>query len=214
MKKGDFIWASILVVIGVFLAVGTTREMFETATKTYPYIMGFFKFMVLATMGELLAIRIVTGDYKKPVGMVWKAIVWGFIGILITLMFNVFAGGVIAAMGKGLLPFEGNKFAFAFFTSAIMNLLFAPTFMGLHKYTDAYIELRYANGKAPSMKEVVGAIDFYGFISFVILKTIPLFWIPIHTITFLMPAEYRVIMAAGLSIVLGAILSFSAKSKR
>ncbi len=213
MKKGDIIWLSVIVAIGAFLAFGTTRELFEIATKSHPYIMGFFKFMILATMGELLAIRIVTGQYNKPVGMVWKAVVWGFIGVLITLMFNVFAGGVMSVMKKGLLPFAGSTFAFAFFTSAIMNLLFAPTFMGIHKYTDAYIELRYANGRSPSMREVVDAIDFYGFVSFVLLKTIPLFWIPIHTITFLLPAEYRVIMAAGLSIVLGAILSFSAKSK-
>ncbi len=214
MKKGDLLWFSVLVLFGAFLAVPSTRELFEMATMSHPYIMGFFKFMILASMGELLAIRIASGDYHKPVGMFWKAIVWGFIGVLITLMFKVFAGGVLSAMDKGLLPFKGSKFAFAFFTSAIMNLFFAPTFMGLHKYTDTFIELRYRDNKSPSMKEVVGAIDFYGFISFVLLKTIPFFWIPIHTITFLMPAEYRVIMAASLSIVLGAILSFSAKSKR
>ena len=43
--------------------------------------------------------------------------------------------------------------------------------------------------------------------SFTLLKTIPLFWIPAHTVTFMLPAEYQVIMAAALSIALGIMLS-------
>jgi len=38
-------------------------------------------------------------------------------------------------------------------------------------------------------------------------KTIPLFWIPAHTITFLLNPDYQVLFAAFLSIVLGAILA-------
>ena len=49
---------------------------------------------------------------------------------------------------------------------------------------------------------------------FVYKKTIPLFWIPAHTITFLLPAEYRILVAALLGIVLGVILGIaSLKSK-
>ncbi|MCX7905011.1 MAG: Mpv17/PMP22 family protein, partial [Caloramator sp.] len=51
------------------------------------------------------------------------------------------------------------------------------------------------------------------FISFVVLKTIPFFWIPAHTITFLLPSEYRVLMASFLSIALGAILSLAKRKK-
>lgn len=43
----------------------------------------------------------------------------------------------------------------------------------------------------------------------VLKKTIPLFWIPAHTLTFLLPSEYRVLFAALLGIVLGVILSFA-----
>ena len=52
-----------------------------------------------------------------------------------------------------------------------------------------------------------------GFVSFVLMKTIPIFWIPAHTITFLLPSEYRVLSAAFLSIALGAILAFAKKKK-
>jgi len=45
------------------------------------------------------------------------------------------------------------------------------------------------------------------------MKTIPMFWIPAHTITFLLPSEFRVLAAAFLSIALGAILAFAKKKK-
>jgi hypothetical protein len=64
------------------------------------------------------------------------------------------------------------------------------------------------------MRAVVDKIDFYGFISFVVLKTIPIFWIPAHTVTFLLPPEYRVLMAAFLSIALGGILAFAKRKPR
>jgi len=52
-----------------------------------------------------------------------------------------------------------------------------------------------------------------GFCDFVLLKTIPLFWIPAHTAVFLLPAEFRVVAAAFLSVALGGILAFAKKSR-
>jgi prepilin signal peptidase PulO-like enzyme (type II secretory pathway) len=48
----------------------------------------------------------------------------------------------------------------------------------------------------------------------VVLKTIPLFWIPVHTITFMLPPHYRVVIAAYLSIVLGVFLVYSNKKNQ
>jgi hypothetical protein len=45
--------------------------------------------------------------------------------------------------------------------------------------------------------------------SFVFKRTIPLFWIPAHTITFMLPDEYRVLFAAALGIALGVILAIA-----
>jgi hypothetical protein len=213
LKKGDFIWVAALAAIVAFMVVPATNEIFNDLTASMPYVMGFVKFAILATMGELMALRIVTGDYKKPAGLVWRMVIWGLIGMLITLMFNVFAGGVVSAQAKGYLPFEGNSFAFAFFTSTIMNLIFAPTFMAFHKYTDTFLDLKAERGGKISIKDITEAIDWYGFVSFVLMKTIPFFWIPAHTITFLLPGEYRVLVAAFLSIALGAILAFAKRKK-
>ncbi len=210
MKKGDIIWVALLIAVLFFMLSPLTNQTFEQVTLQFPYVMGFIKFAILATMGELLALRIAKGDYTKPAGFVWRVVIWGLIGVLITLMFKVFAGGVLYALDKGFLPFKGSSLAFAFFTSLLMNSFFAPTFMALHKHTDTYLELRHTNQHI-SLADVVAAIDWQNFISFVVLKTIPFFWIPAHTITFLLPAQYRVMVAALLSIALGLILSLSKK---
>ena len=213
MKKGDVVWIAALIGVIVFLILPTTHKAFIDVTTSYPYIAGFLKFAILATMGDLLAYRLVTSEWKIRKGFLFRAFIWGFLGIVIVLIFNIFGTGVANAMKAGLLPGEGYQLAFAFFTSTIMNLSFAPAMMGFHRITDTYADLKFIQGrKNLTLKKVSNEVDWDNFISFVVFKTIPLFWIPAHTITFLLPPEYRVLMAAFLSIALGAILSF-AKAK-
>jgi hypothetical protein len=214
MKKGDFLWALVLALLAAFIVMPATHEIFMTYTSAHPYISGFIKFGILATMGELLAIRIVSGNWKAPTGVIYRAIIWGFLGVVITLMFQIFGSGVKAAMSNGYLPGGSSTFAFAFFTSAIMNLTFAPTFMAFHRYTDTYIDMMYEGKKNIKVADVVSRIDWKGFVSFVICKTVPIFWIPAHTITFLLAPEYRVLLAAFLSLALGAILAFGKKNSK
>jgi hypothetical protein len=210
MRKGDFLWLLVLLAIAAFLVVPVTQDMFVASTKAHPYLIGFAKFFVLATMGELLALRIVTGGWVLPRALLQRAIIWGFLGMTIVLIFDVFAGGVMGALRKGLLPGADSRLAFAFFVSTIMNLTFAPAMMLTHRMTDTYLDLKY-EGKETAVADIVARIDWQGFVSFVLLKTIPCFWIPAHTITFLLPPEYRVLAAALLSIALGAILAFAKK---
>lgn len=214
MKKGDFLWIAALAAFLGFIIMPGTHEIFISITKSYPLLGGFIKFAYLATLGELLAIRIVSGEWKRPPAILWRAVIWGFLGSVITIIFQVYATGVTGALEVGMLPGKGSKIAFAFFTSALMNGLFAPTFMAFHRCTDTYLDLKYGEGiQKPSLKQVIDGIDWYGFISFVVMKTIPFFWIPAHTITFLLPAEYRILVAALLSIALGGILAFAKKKK-
>ncbi len=217
MKKKDLIWIGLLMIIGFLLTYPLTNEIYTATNRAHPYIMGFVKVSILATMGEVLALRIVSGDYKKPVGVIYKFIVWGFLGMGFVIAFELFANGVTGAMNKGLLPSAAPdttlaKLLFAFFTSTFMNLIFAPTFMTLHRLTDTFIDLgqgQFSKIKKVKLRAVTDKIDWYGFISFVVFKTIPLFWIPAHTITFLLPGDYRVLVAEFLSLVLGVILAYS-----
>ena len=220
MKSGDLIWLAALCAVSSVMVVPSTHEVFVSATKAHPYLMGFVKFGILATMGELLAIRIAAGAWKAPAGLLYRSMIWGLIGILIVLMFEVFAGGVTGAIKKDLLwsgsDALANKVWTAFWISAIMNLFFGSAFMTLHRITDIYIDL--ACGETNSrgnvkLSAVIARIDWQGLVSFVIFKTIPFFWIPAHTITFLLPPEYRVLMAAYLSVALGAILAYGKRKK-
>jgi hypothetical protein len=210
MRAGDMLWVVALAAVAAFLLVPATHQVFVALTAAHPYLIGFAKFFVLATMGELLALRIVTGAWAAPKGLLPRAVIWGLLGMVIVLIFDVFAGGVMGTLKKGLLPGADSKLAFAFFVSAIMNLTFAPTMMLAHRMTDTWLDLRY-EGKPTAAADIVARIDWKGFVSFVLFKTIPIFWIPAHTITFLLPPEYRVLMAAMLSIALGAILAFAKK---
>ncbi|MGL5348626.1 MAG: hypothetical protein ACRDA3_14855 [Peptostreptococcaceae bacterium] len=214
MKKGDFIWGGVLAIWILILVIPSSRVVFISTTEAYPYIGGFVKFAILATMGELLGIRVLYGNWKKPNGILFRAIVWGLIGMLITLAMSVFPSGVLKAQEIGKLPFKDSIFAHALLTSVVMNIIQSPTIFLFHKCTDTYIDEKYRKNKGKvSLKEVSDKIDWYMYINFTVLKTIPFFWIPCHTIVFLLPSEYRVVASAFASIALGLILALSNKSK-
>lgn len=201
----------ILAAFALILIIPASREWFKGISGEHPYIMGFIKFALLATVGEVLALRIRKKAWLLPAGVIWRLLIWGLIGVAIAFMMKLYTNAAVSMMEKGLLPSPPEGFwrdlLRAFFTAALMNLTFGPVFMAFHKCTDKYLELRAGGKKKPGLKGVVDGIDWYGFISFTVLKTIPLFWIPAHTATFLLPAEYQVIVAAALSIALGIILS-------
>jgi hypothetical protein len=201
----------IIVLFALILIIPSAREIFKKLSSAHPYIMGFIKFALLATVGEVLALRISKGAWELPRLVGWRMLIWGAIGVAITFMMKTYSFGVEGLMDKGLLPGRGegagSKLLKAFYTAAVMNLTFGPTFMSVHKCSDKYLELRADGVKKPGLKAVIEGVDWHRFVSFTLFKTIPLFWIPAHTLTFLLPAEYQVIAAAALSIALGVILS-------
>ncbi len=219
MKKTDLIFISIFLLFISILIIPFTREGFESLTDSYPYIMGFIKTAILASMGEMLASRISVGKYLSRKGILPRFIIWGILGMGFVLMFKIFASGVTEAMNSNILPnvsgsgFFSNLYR-AFMISLIMNIVFAPTFMILHRITDTYIDLRNKNKSKVSVNQIIENIEWKTFFGFVIFKTIPLFWIPAHTITFMLPENYRVLMAAFLSMALGLILTLSKISSK
>lgn len=215
MKKNDLLFALTALAIALFLVIPTSRGWFETATIAAPYPMGFLKTAILASMGELLADRIRTKRYFARKGFLMRGLVWGLLGLLFVLAFSLFSKGTLGLIDAGILPSIAqplwmNALAGAFFTSVFMNLFFAPSFMILHRFTDAAIDASGGSWKKLfSVKwiDLISVIDWKRFFGFVVFQTIPLFWIPAHTVTFLLPPEYRVLMAGLLSIALGFLLA-------
>jgi len=199
-----------IIVLAVFiliLVISPSRELFKAATAAHPFLMGFVKFSLLATVGELFAIRLTKKTWRFPSGIAARACIWGFLGIVIALMFKVYSGGVAYIIQLGLFPGLSGRLFSAFVCSLLMNTTFAPTMMIFHKITDTAITMKYNRERLISLKNVVGNIDFKTLIGFTIALTIPCFWIPAHTISFMLPGEYQIVMAASLSIALGILLS-------
>jgi len=222
MKREDiFFTCALLLFTSCFIFIPALKEWFIFYSSCADYrslLMAFLKFAVLATLGEVIGSRIKTGKYNAPgFGLMPRMVVWGVLGITISMAMTVFASGVPAMLGK-LGVNISNAFVVAFFISCFMNLIFAPVFMTLHKITDTHI-----SNTGGSLKGFFTPIPFGNILvnlnwdtlyRFVFKKTIPFFWIPAHTITFLLPQEWRVLFAAILGVVLGIFLSIADMKKR
>lgn len=221
MKKTDGLFILIFLLFIFLLVIPETRIFIENASSNYPYLMGFIKTSILATYGEMLASRLTSKSYFSKDGLLYRFVIWGLLGMAFVLVFKIFDQGIKSSIDSGLLPKisqEGfvSRLYVALMTSMFMNLIFAPTFMLLHRITDTYIEIGSGSFKKirkTKISQVIDSIDFKNFITFVVFKTIPYFWIPAHTITFLLPENYRVLSAGFLSIALGLILTLAKKRR-
>ncbi len=194
MRKGDFIWLITLTAFVTILVVPSTREAFMAFTSSMPYIGGFAKFALLATMGDLLGARIVKGCYIIPPGIIFRIAIWGLIGMMVSLVFTIFMEGAKAAQNAGLLPLKGVTAAQAFFGSAVMNLTFGPMMMAFHKFTDLYADARFGNRETVTLSSLVDRLDWHSLVEFSWVKTCIFFWIPAHTAVLMLPGQYRVLV--------------------
>lgn len=210
-RIGDIVWFGIIFAIAVLLAVPGSRGQYESIVDTFPYLSGFVKFLLLASMGELLVIRLKEGRWRRSTGFYAKAVAWGVIGVFITFMFRFYYLSVHALQAQGALPGGGIAITGAFFTSFFMNATFGFVFMTAHRFSDVIIEYRVNHGAFAPVKEMISAVDWSSFILFIV-KTLVFFWIPIHTAVFLLPGAYRILAAAALSIVLGLFLTLAGRS--
>ncbi len=224
MKKNDLIFALFLLLL--FLPFFFSSELYtgyKNFNAEHAFIMAFLKFGILATLGEMLGLRIKTGRYSAPgFGVFPRAVVWGFLGVWIAVAMKVFAAGApaivqylgvdgtVEAMKGG---FSIQKLSGAFAISLLMNTSFAPVFMTIHKITDTHIVNN--SGKLSALitplpfGKLLASLNWNVQWNFVFKKTIPFFWIPAHTVTFLLPADMQVLFAALLGIALGVLLAIA-----
>ena len=203
-------------------------DWYKDFNATHPMIMAFLKFGILATLGEMLGCRISTGSYTHPTfGVAPRMVVWGVLGMAISMAMTVFSNGIpafISSMGgeEMVAAFKANGFSWgklvvAFSISVMMNTFFAPVFMTFHKITDTHIAENGGSIKALfkpiDMRRHIVELNWDRQWSFIFKKTIPLFWYPAHTITFMLPGELRVLFAALLGVALGVILAIGLKKK-
>lgn len=229
MKRNDLLFAAFVLLLFVpFFLSDNLYDFYVKFNKDHGLIMSFVKFGILATLGEVIGLRIKTGQYTAPgFGILPRAIVWGILGITIKLAFVIFTTGTIeflsfAGMNDAAeiykAGFTWQKLFIAFCISVFMNTIYAPVMMTTHKVTDTHIL-----NTGGTIKGLLTRIPVSGILknlnwdvqwNFVFKKTIPYFWYPAHTLTFMLAAEFQVLFAALLSIALGLILAIASLKGR
>lgn len=185
---------------------------FKAATAGHPYAMGWLKFALLATFGEYLKRRIAAGRWEGEAagGIAARFAIWGLFGVWITAAFALFASGVDALVAKGLWP-AGPPLWIAFSDSLWINLLgcYGWSMMLAHEWANGCVRA----GRLltlPAFAETLDRGVWFGKIPLTVLA----FWLPAHTVTFALPGEWRILTAAGLSVVLGFLLTAGAAVKK
>ena len=224
MKRNDFfVFLGVILFFAPFFLIHDVFDFYESFNKENGMIMSFIKFAILATFGEVIGLRIRTGKYtKEGFGLLPRAVVWGFLGLTIKLAFVIFASGTpifleYLGLENAKVAISGDfsmlKLLVAFSISMFMNLIYAPILMTLHKITDTHIDQN--DGKIVCLLKpikfgrILSTLNWDVQWNFVFKKTIPFFWIPAHTITFLLAVDYQVLFAALLGIALGVILAIA-----
>lgn len=227
MKKQDFYFIiGVIAFVSIFVFVTPVKEWFlswSAAKDWRSFVMAFLKFGILSTMGECIGLRISQGVYNKQgFGILPRFLIWGVLGTCISIAMMLFSTGVFTFLNvcglKGLNAANvtdcfGINLLYAFCVSVFMNTFFAPVFMTVHKITDTHIlntggTLKGFFTPIP-FGEIIKNLNWDVQWNFVFKKTIPFFWYPAHTVTFLLPLQYRVLFAALLGVALGVILSIA-----
>ncbi len=219
----DIFFIALFCIIFLSLLLSNTlMTAYADFSSNHPFLSGFIKFALLATFGESLAQRIAKKNYNpENYGLLPKAILWGILGIFISIAFIMFASGTPLVLNKlgfeisaSILAegFTWQKLLTSFSISFFINTLFAPLLMLTHSLTDAYVAEHKGSIKCflhfPNFPNYLKNMDWDNFWKFAIVRNITFFWIPMHTITFLLPEAFRLLFAAILGACLGLILTF------
>jgi len=163
--------------------------------NSWPIISAMIQFAILGTLGEIVSKWIIQKNFKYPFGL-WltlrKMLVWALLAVGIKYAFKGFGGFLQTLIDSSMWPrFAEGSFGQAFSLSVLMNLQFGPTMVIMHRVLDNIPEkVKNWNNMDKSMYSLLW------------------FWIPAHTVTFMMPDMFRMGLAAVWSVALGLILGF------
>ncbi len=161
--------------------------------KSHPIIMAMIQFAILGTFGEIISKWIINKKVFLPFNpmiLILKMLEWAILAVFIKYAFTGFHGFIDTLVAHEMLP-KLNSFFNAFAISVATNVQFGLFLVLFHRVLDNIV-MREKNWNN---------ID-KGFYSLF------WFWIPAHTITFMLPRIYQIGLAALWSVALGVILGF------
>lgn len=163
-----------------------------------PLISAMIQFALLGTFGDIVSHWIVKRKIFSPYNfqtIILKMVEWSILAVLIKYAFIGFHGFIDILIQQNYLPqLEGIGKSFAISTS--MNLQFGPFLVIIHRVLDNII------AKQSNWKNINKG-----------LYSLLWFWIPAHTVTFILPKEFQIGLAALWSLALGIILGFYNRKK-
>jgi len=174
-------------------------SVYVTWVSQHPIISAAVQFAILGTIGEIISFTIKSKRLTLPctIGqLAGKAAAWAVLGIVIKYGFTGMKGFTQALLEHHLLPtFMSAGLCWAFAVSVLTNLIFGPQMMFFHRLEDNLILWRW---------DMAGLTTAWW--------TLLWFWIPAHTITFSLPTDYQIGLAAVWSLALGLILGLVRKA--
>lgn len=166
--------------------------------RAHPLLSAALQFAVLGTLGEVVAASLRARRAALPcttTQLVAKATAWAVLGLLIKFGFTGMKGFVAGLLDHGLLPAWCNAgVGRALALSVLTNVFFGPQMMAFHRWEDNLILRR---------RGYAGITTAWW--------TLVWFWIPAHTVTFSLPGDFQIGLAALWGLVLGIILGWSKK---
>lgn len=177
-------------------------EWYVNTVTSYPIAAAVVQFAILGTFGEIISKWMIKKRVHMPFGAgvtLWKMVVWSILAVCIKYAFVGIDGFVTALVDHHYLPqacAEPGSVARAFAKSTLINLQFGLFLVIFHRVLDNIIE------KVKNW----GGLDKG-------MLTLLWFWIPAHTVTFSLPREYQIGLAAVWSVALGIILGFFNRKK-
>ncbi len=173
-------------------------NLYVEFVKSCPIVSAVVQFAILGTIGEIISRKMAHRNLFDLSTALKKMLVWSILAIMIKYAFVGFFGFTHALVLEHLLPSSAdtNVFVRAFTVSSFTNLIFGPIMIYSHRFLDNFFmrQRNYSNMK--------GAI-----------WTLAWFWIPAHTVTFSLPMNYQIGLAALWSVVLGIILGYFESKK-
>jgi hypothetical protein len=169
---------------------------YATWVIAHPFLSAALQFALLGTIGEVVAASVRQRRLSAPCAwprLLAKAAAWALLGIIIKYGFAGMKGFTQALLDKGMLPgFLGHGAGKAFAVSLLTNVFFGPQMMAFHRLEDNLI---------------LGEKGFQGIER--AWWTLLWFWVPAHTLTFSLPQEFQIGLAAFWGLVLGVILGLA-----
>lgn len=164
---------------------------------TQPLTSAAIQFALLGTCGEWLSHLLRTKTLRMPgtfLHTAAKIVAWGVLGVVIKYGFAGMKGFTAALVAHNMLPsFCAAGIGWAFSVSVFTNVFFGPQMMFFHRLEENLISWKW---------DLSGLSKAWW--------TLLWFWIPAHTVTFSLPKEYQIGLAAVWSVVLGLIMGLTA----